>query len=235
MSEPCEICVVIPVLNEAANIRNSLMTLCHEQHFREIVIVDGGSTDATIEIINAFIVNHPDQDLQLLHSQSGRARQMNTGAEAAKSPVLLFLHADSHLPAEIGAAICSVLNNHTWGFFQIRIDSHNLVLRIVSQMMCWRSTVTAIATGDQALFVTTEHFRELGGFATIPLMEDIEFCRRLRRNGRPGRILHSVRTSARRWQRHGIVRTIVLMWWLRFDYWRGASPDKLQQRYANAR
>jgi len=186
-------------------------------------------------IVEKFIADHPDLGLQLLHSNVGRARQMNAGAAVAKSPILLFLHADSRLPTHTVPAICATLNRHNWGFFRIRIDSPQLLLRVASQMMCWRSALTSIATGDQALFIKTALFQRLGGFATIPLMEDIELCHRLKGTGRPACVLRPVQTSARRWQSHGMVRTILLMWSLRFAYWRGVDPATLSRRYHHAR
>ncbi|HED14546.1 MAG TPA: glycosyltransferase [Gammaproteobacteria bacterium] len=235
MSDSYKISLVMPVLNEESALSDALMALIRDQDFKEIIVVDGGSTDSTVKIVEKFIADHPNHGLRLLCSDIGRAQQMNAGAMLAQSPILLFLHADSRLPAQIGATIVAVMERYHWGFFRIRIDSHNPLLWLVSQMMCWRSTLTAIATGDQALFINTEYFRTLGGFAPIPLMEDIELCRRLKSSGRPGQILEPVRTSARRWQRYGIVRTIVLMWSLRFAYWRGVAPNKLQHRYVNTR
>jgi len=225
----------MPVLNEATVLNSALTELVHDQCFKEVIVVDGGSTDSTITITQKFIASHPGLGLRLLHSNAGRAQQMNAGAAVAESPILLFLHADSRLPAHAVSAICATLNRYNWGFFRIRIDSPHPLLRVASQMMCWRSALTSIATGDQALFIKTALFQRVGGFATIPLMEDIELCYRLKGTGRPACVLRPVQTSARRWQSHGIVRTILLMWSLRFAYWRGVDPATLWRRYHHAR
>jgi len=225
----------MPILNEADILYGALRALVHEQHFNEVIIVDGGSTDSSIAIVQRFITNHPDQNLLLLHGAAGRAQQMNIGATVATSSVLLFLHADTRLPPQIGPTVCTTLGNHGWGFFRIRFDDQSLLLRLISQMMCWRSRLSSIATGDQALFVDTSLFRTIGGFAQIPLMEDIEICARLKSSGHPGRILQPVQTSARRWQHQGVFRTILLMWSLRFAYWRGVDPAELLRRYHHAR
>lgn len=225
----------MPVLNEASVLEHSLLKLLREQHFGEVLLVDGGSTDSTLEIIEKFIDIHPDRGFKLVHSPAGRAQQMNAGALVATSSVLLFLHADSHLPEQSATAIDTAIKQHSWGFFRIRLDSQRPLLWLVGTLMCWRSALTAIATGDQALFIKAHLFRQLGGFATIPLMEDIEFCSRLKEHGPPGRIPAPVLTSARRWQQYGIVHTILLMWSLRFAYWRGVAPEKLYARYVNAR
>ncbi len=193
-----------------------------------VVVVDGGSSDGSAELA------HQGAD-RVLQAARGRAVQMNAGAAVSDAEVLLFLHADSQLPAHADAAVLQALRADgaaaQWGRFDVRIDSPRRLLAIVSAAMNLRSRITGIATGDQALFVRRALFERLGGFADIALMEDIELCTRLRRHGRPACLREKVLTSARRWEQHGVWRTIVLMWRLRLAYFFGAAPDRLAVRY----
>ncbi len=219
--------IIIPALNEAAGIAETLSAL---QPFRargvEVIVVDGGSSDATIERAR------PLAD-RVLGAPRGRAVQMNAGAAAASGDALLFLHADTILPPDADGLVLYGLSGtgRAWGRFDIAIDGGNPLLRLVSGMMNWRSQITGIATGDQAIFVTREAFAAAGGYPDIPLMEDIALSKRLKRIGRPLCLAARARTSGRRWTRRGTIRTIVLMWQLRFAYWRGADPAALAMRY----
>jgi len=226
--------VVVPVFNEGGAIE---ATLARMQDLRkrgtQVIVVDGGSDDATA----ALAKPHADQVLQ---SSRGRAQQMNAGAQAAiesGGEVLLFLHADSALPDSADRLIETALrtSGRVWGRFDIRIDAEVRMLRVVSAMMNWRSRLTGICTGDQAIFVTRRAFEQLAGFAPISLMEDIEFSKRAKSLSWPAAIRVRVVTSGRRWQRHGVLRTIMLMWMFRFAYFLGASPRQLAQRYRDAR
>jgi GT2 family glycosyltransferase len=153
----------------------------------------------------------------------------------------LFLHADTHLPPEADRVIFRALanSNRVWGRFDVTINAieprHRIALRVVAWFMNWRSRLTGIATGDQAVFVERGTFLALGGFAEIPLMEDIEFCRRARRLSRPIALPERVSTSGRRWEKNGVARTIMLMWRLRAAYFLGADPSQLAQRYRSTR
>ncbi len=221
--EPRErISVVVPVLDEAACIvacLESLQSLRTEGH--EVIVVDGGSRDASAELAA------PLAD-RVLRAPRGRARQMNAGARAAHGEVLLFLHADTRLPADAGR---SVLAGGEWGRFDVEIDGRHPLLPLVARMMNLRSRLTGIATGDQAIFVRRALFERLGGYAEIPLMEDIELSRRLRRVARPVRPPSRVVTSGRRWESRGVLRTVLLMWRLRLAYSLGADPRRLAERY----
>ena len=167
----------------------------------------------------------------------GRARQMNEGAKASGGEILLFLHADTQLPDDANAMIRTTLTDQRMvgGRFDVRFDPPSKWGTIISRMMNWRSRLSGIATGDQALFVRRPVFEQMGGFADMPLMEDIDFSRRLKRKGATAALTATVTTSFRRWERHGPLRTILLMWALRFLYWIGISPSHLLEWYKAVR
>lgn len=219
--------IIIPTLNEAAAIGATLAAL---QPLRaagyELIVVDGGSTDGTAQRAAA----HVDA---LLQAPRGRARQMNAGARAAHGAVLWFLHADSLPPARAGALIVDGLarSGRDWGRFDVRLSGNHPLLRVVEWFMNLRSRITGIATGDQGVFVRREVFERLGGFPDIELMEDIALSRALKRLGPPLCFDTPLFTSSRRWERRGIVRTILLMWSLRLAYALGVSPARLQRWY----
>jgi rSAM/selenodomain-associated transferase 2 len=221
-----QLSIVIPVLDEAAGIAATLAAL---QPLRrrgvEVVVVDGGSTDATVALAT------PWADA-VMAGPRGRARQMNAGAAAARGDVLLFLHADTLLPEGADSQVHGALERGAcWGRFDVRIAGRAPMLRVVAAMMNLRSRLTGIATGDQALFVRRAAFQQVGAFPDQPLMEDIELSRRLRALQRPACLPGPAVTSGRRWETRGVWRTIVLMWRLRWRYWRGESPHVLAQVY----
>lgn len=220
------LCIVVPVLDEAASLRARLKALdAFRRRGARVVVVDGGSGDDTLAIAREHA------DLALL-APRGRASQMNAGAAACPADMLLFLHADTVLPDNADALVRrATLGSFAWGRFDVRIDSPRAALRMVSAMMNLRSRWTGIATGDQALFVRHDLFRQIGGFPDLPLMEDIAMSRALKRHGPPACLKDRVTTSARRWERHGVWRTIVLMWHLRAAYFLGADPRQLAIRY----
>ena len=218
--------VVIPVLSEAAGIAAQLETL---QAFRskgaELILVDGGSDDNTPELARPLVD-------QFIVSARGRAVQMNTGARSSTGDALLFLHADTLLPACADDCIRAAIDaGAVWGRFDIRIAGAHPMLRVVARMMNWRSRLTGIATGDQAIFVRRSTFEQIGGYPELPLMEDIALSTRLKRITAPGCLRACVVTSGRRWEKHGVMRTIFLMWRLRAAYFFGAAPDELAARY----
>ena len=226
--------IVVPVLNEAATIEAALARLAPlRERGARLIVVDGGSRDGTAERAA------PLAD-RVIAAPRGRASQMNAGAqvdEARAADVLLFLHADTRLPEGADRVITHALADgaHSWGRFDVRLDGDGWPLRLIETLMNWRSRATGIATGDQAMFATRAAFDWLHGFAPLPLMEDIDFCSRAKRLTRPAALRERVVTSARRWQRHGIWRTVALMWWLRLSYFFGADPAVLAQRYRDAR
>jgi rSAM/selenodomain-associated transferase 2 len=214
--------VVIPALNEAAGIARCLEALAPlRARGHEVIVADGGSEDRTREIAA------PLAD-RVIAAPRGRARQMNAGADAAAGDALLFLHADTRLPPEADHFIFGALEKKFWGRFDVEIDSAHPLLHVVAFAMNLRSRLTGIATGDQAIFVRRAQFR---GFPDIPLMEDIAFCKAMKRVSRPACLRARVATSGRRWERDGVLRTVLLMWRLRLSYFLGASSDELARRY----
>ena len=218
--------IVIPALNEAAGIEATLRAL---QPLRargvELVLADGGSGDGTAALARTWVDAVAD-------APRGRALQMNVGAALARAEVLLFLHADTRLPplADV-LALQAVATGACWGRFDVRIEGRPWMLRVIATLMNLRSRASGIATGDQAIFVTREAFDRVGGFPAQPLMEDVEISRRLKRLGRPACLSAKVRTSGRRWEQRGVWRTILLMWQLRWRYWRGESAARLAEAY----
>jgi rSAM/selenodomain-associated transferase 2 len=193
----------------------------------EIILVNGGSTDATATI------GARSPQVRLLSSPRGRARQMNEGARAARGDVLLFLHADTLLPDGALAAVGAAVGDPgvVAGRFDVRFDNPRPVFRMIAWFMNQRSRRSGISTGDQAIFVRREVFEALGGYPDIPLMEDVELCRRLKRRGRLAALRLRVTTSSRKWEREGAVGTILLMWALRFLYMVGVPPARLHRWY----
>lgn len=218
--------IIIPVLDEAAGIVPVLAAL---QPLRarghEVIVVDGGSGDSTVELSQGLAD-------RVLAAPRGRAAQMNAGAAAAGGDAFIFLHADTRLPERADALVAQALSRHRWGRFDVHIDSAHPMLRMVGAMMNLRSRLTGIATGDQAMFALRSVFDEVGGYAPIALMEDVELSAKLRRAGRPACLRDQVATSGRRWERDGVLATIVLMWRLRLAYFFGADPGRLARIYS---
>lgn len=222
--------IIIPVLNEAGVLDSNLKKLQWARRLgHEIIVVDGGSQDQSVELAEALA------DQVLLSSPPGRAAQMNIGAQSATGSIFLFLHVDTLLPSNgVDAIVESIAQqNIGWGRFDVQLSGRHIVFRVIENMMNWRSRLTGIATGDQAIFVSRSLFETLGGFPDIPLMEDIEVSRRLKKNRKPICLSQKVVTSSRRWEQGGIFRTMRLMWRLRFAYWLGSDPAQLARQYRN--
>lgn len=219
--------IIVPVLNEAPNLRWTLPDLPQKCPGAEIIVVDGGSTDGTIEVLQQFPF------ARLIVSPRGRARQMNAGAREARGEILLFLHADAFLPDGASEAIRSALTDPriVGGRFDVRLGNPRVIFQIIAFSINLRSRLTRIATGDQAIFVKQTPFAEMGGYPEIPLMEDVEFSRRLKRRGGIVCLHPRVTASARKWEREGILRTVFLMWTLRLLYFFGVSPARLHLLY----
>ncbi len=218
------------MLNEAATIAGTLDALRRGAPDAEILVVDCGSIDASAAIAR------PLCDL-LIGSSRGRARQMNAGALASHGDALAFVHADTIVPATFAADIASALSDPAvaGGRFDVELDARALPYRIIGAMISIRSRISRTATGDQAIFVRRDVFDRLGGFPDLDLCEDLEFSRRLKRAGRVACLRTRVTTSARRWTRDGVVRTVVRMWLIRAMYLMGVPPARLKRIYADTR
>jgi rSAM/selenodomain-associated transferase 2 len=223
------ISVVIPTLNEAENIAHVLAQV-RQAGECQIIVADGGSSDGTPAAARSYA------DI-VLSSPRGRARQMNAGAQAATGEVLLFLHADTVLPWEFPALLRRALSDSgvVGGRFDVRLDAPGWPFRMVETMMNLRSRLTRISTGDQAIFVRRETFLAVNGYPDVELMEDLELSKKLKRAGKIACLRERVTTSARRWQRDGICRTIVVMWALRLGHFFGVPPERLKVFYADTR
>ncbi|HXW23127.1 MAG TPA: TIGR04283 family arsenosugar biosynthesis glycosyltransferase [Xanthobacteraceae bacterium] len=217
--------IIVPVLDEGGIIADALAALApYRARGAEVIVVDGGSRDSTIEAAR------PLAD-RVVTTPRGRGTQMNAGAAMAQGDALLFLHADTRLPPDADRLILHALKRSPWGRFDVTIAGRSPLLRVVAATTNLRSRLTGIATGDQAMFATGAAFAQAGGFPDIPLMEDIVLSQRLKRIGRPAFIAARVTTSGRRWERDGVVRTILTMWRLRLAFFLGAPPARLARRY----
>lgn len=218
--------IIMPVLNEAQGIESALSALAPMRCDCEVIVVDGGSTDSTPALAEPLAG-------RVIAAPRGRAAQMNAGAAAARGNILLFLHADTHLPADADRLVQDGLlrSGRAWGRFDIAIEGRHPLLPLVAATMNLRSRLTGIATGDQAMFMRRDAFRAAGGFPDLALMEDIAMSKRLKAISPPLCLRAKATTSGRRWEKHGVLRTILTMWRLRFAYFLGASPDSLARQY----
>ena len=226
-----QLSIIVPLLDEAAALPLLLQRLSGmAREGCEIIIADGGSTDGSLAILQQV-----DFGCKVVHAPRGRARQMNAGAASSSSSssnhALLFLHADTCLPDGAIDLIASALEKSCWGRFDVRISGHAPMLKVIASMMNWRSRLSGIATGDQAMFVSRAAFDQVNGFPDQALMEDIALSTRLRALARPACIAQRALTSGRRWEQHGVWRTMALMWRLRFAYWRGVPAAELAKAY----
>ncbi|MCL5291242.1 MAG: TIGR04283 family arsenosugar biosynthesis glycosyltransferase [Actinobacteria bacterium] len=221
--------IIIPVLNEAESLPDLLEHL-GAVGAHEVIVADGGSTDGSIEIAGSGART-------ISSLPGGRARQMNAGAAAASGDILLFLHADSTLPERAVEMIETAMEDKrvVGGRFRVELDDPGAIFRVIGRLINARDAAFGGFTGDQAIFVRRRVFEEMGGYAEIPLMEDLDLARRLKRLGTLVRLPAKVVTSARRWKKRGVVRTILLMWCLRALYLMGASPSTLKRFYEDVR
>jgi rSAM/selenodomain-associated transferase 2 len=215
--------IIIPTLNEAQGIVAGLQALLAviAEESVEVILADGGSTDKTVALAKPYVD-------QIVTCSRGRGRQMNAGAAAASGHYLLFLHCDTQLPQ---SPFSFLERQPLWGFYAVRLSGEQWLFRIIERMMTLRSSLTAVATGDQGLFVQRSFFTEQGGFADMPLMEDVEISKRLRRHERCWAVPTPVVTSSRRWEQNGLIKTVFTMWYLRALYFLGVSPSLLAKQY----
>lgn len=219
--------IIIPVLNEAETLRRQLPTLQNlRRQGHQLILVDGGSTDGSVELSRDLV------DV-CLSAEPGRASQMNAGAGHASGDILLFLHIDTTLPVGAAQLLTTALADSArcWGRFDVRLDGQHPAFAVIAWAMNLRSWLTAVATGDQAIFVQRSVFEQVGGYADVPLMEDILISKILRKISRPVCLRTPVISSSRRWRQHGIMATVWLMWRLRLAFFLGASPADLHARY----
>jgi len=228
------VAMVIPALNEEKSLQQHIVKFKALEKDCYIMFCDGGSDDETC----ALLQNH---DLNYCLSPSGRALQMNAGAAACKktikSDILLFNHVDTLISSNDIELIKRTMrdNSIVGGRFDVRLSGEGFVFRVIEFMINFRSRLTGISTGDQCQFVRRSVFEEIGGFPEQALMEDVEFSKQLKEHGKIACLKNKVVTSSRRWEKHGVVKTVWLMWKLRFLYWLGKSPEKLAKMYRNAR
>jgi rSAM/selenodomain-associated transferase 2 len=226
-----KISIIVPALNETEGIAAALTGLASlRKRGHEVIVVDGGSSDGTVALAGRAAD-------RVASAPRGRASQMNAGAALARGEVLLFLHADTRLPENADARILQGLaaSGRAWGRFDVRIEGASVCLPVIAFFMNLRSRATGIATGDQAIFVRRDAFRRIGGFPPLELMEDIALSRSLKRVSRPLCLADEAVTSGRRWERRGVLRTVLLMGWLRLAFFFGAAPAKLARLYDGER
>ncbi len=222
-----KISIIMPVLNEAPAIAQTLIALQPlREAGHEVIVVDGGSDDDIVTLANPYAD-------KIIQGPRGRSRQMNTGAKLASGEILLFLHGDTFLPGRADRLIIEGMKRgeRKWGRFDVTLSGKHLLLRVIEFLMNWRSRLSHIATGDQAIFVNREVFEAIGGFPEIDLMEDIALSKMLKKHGRPLCLYQRVLTSSRRWEEKGLFRTILLMWFLRAAYFLKANPGQLAKLY----
>lgn len=232
MQDP-KISIIIPVLNEATTIEATL-TILQDTPDLEIIVVDGGSRDQTINIAN-FVSKQLASSLsiKIIATTAGRAHQMNTGAVVAKGDILLFLHGDTSLPPQFNLLLLQALQDAVTvaGAFELRINAQLPGLRLVEKMVNMRSRFFSLPYGDQAIFMKKSVFEEIGGFPNLPIMEDFELMLALRKLGKIVIISAPVITSGRRWQKLGVVKTTLLNQLIIAGYFIGISPNLLVRWY----
>lgn len=221
------ISIIIPVLNEESSIKNLLQQLqLYRKQGHEVIVVDGGSHDETIIAAKSLAD-------KVIQSDAGRSLQMNAGAAQATGDILWFLHADSVIYENALDKIQFHIQeqNKSWGRFNIKLSGSHFMFRIIEKLINLRSCLSGIATGDQGIFVKRNLFEQVGGYSALPLMEDINLSKKLKKVSAPVCVKVILITSSRRWEQKGILRTVLLMWRLRFLYWLGVSADKLAIQY----
>ncbi|MDF1780147.1 MAG: TIGR04283 family arsenosugar biosynthesis glycosyltransferase [Alcanivoracaceae bacterium] len=221
----CVLSIIIPVLNDAVALERLCTALTPVKNAQwEIIVVDGGSIDDSVSVAASFA--H-----QVISATPGRARQMQAGADVASGDVLWFVHADSGIPLNLLSEILLHARQHSWGRCDVTLDGAHPMFRIIEWFMNHRARFTGICTGDQGIFVRRDVLLNIGGFADIPLMEDIDLSERLKKIAAPFVPQSRIIASSRRWNEHGIARTIFLMWYIRLRFFLGATPESLHSVY----
>lgn len=219
--------VIVPVLNEVQSLKThaSFYTSLVVRNI-ELIFVDGGSVDGSWQYLS-------DTYPHVFQAKAGRARQMNLGAKRATGKHLLFLHADTVLPASFSDA--TLVDCDTWGFFKLRLSGGKWIYRLIERAIHFRSRCFQVATGDQVLFFQAAFFRSLGGFPNIDLMEDISLTRSAAKITQPQVLPLTVISSSRRWEKHGPLKTIVFMWYLQLLHKLGVNTRRLNRMYREGR
>jgi len=219
--------IIIPTLNEEQIIGACLSALQPLRNQCEIIVVDGDSIDNT-QILAASLAD------KVIASVKGRAKQMNNGARQSTGDILIFLHADTCLPENaLQLILQKITDTNQWGRFDIQLSGKHFMLKVIAQMMNWRSRLTGVATGDQVIFVTSPAFEEAGHYPEIKLMEDIALCKALKKISPPICLKAKVISSGRRWELNGIYKTILLMWSMRLRYFFGTDTQTLALLYTH--
>ena len=244
LSSELSLAIIVPLLNEIERLP-SLVKELDQADADKIIIVDGGSTDGSAEWLQKnwtqpLLDNTKVSDVHrlLINSSAGRAVQMNAGASHSEQDVLLFLHADTVLPQSAKSDVCATplsQGSEYWGRFNVSFDEQTFSMSVIAFFINWRSRLTGVSTGDQAMFVTRTLFKRVGCFDDIALMEDVALSKKLRKQLKPSSLNSTVTTSARRWKKDGVARTVIKMWWYRLAYFLGVSPDCLANGYRNVR
>ncbi len=219
--------IIIPVLDESLFFtKQQLYVEALLQQGHEIIVVDGGSTDNSVLAAEKL-------GCKCINTKASRGYQLHVGANASTYETLVFLHADTLLPLTATNSINTALDNlnASWGRFNVMFTNKKLIFRVIAWLMNKRSCITGIVTGDQTLFIKRKTYFDCGGFADIPIMEDIEFSKRLKKHSPPICLSENVITSSRKWEQQGVIKTIMLMWRLRLSYFFGASTEKLARQY----
>ncbi|MDE0186098.1 MAG: TIGR04283 family arsenosugar biosynthesis glycosyltransferase [Candidatus Poribacteria bacterium] len=222
------ISVIIPILNEAKILERSLSKLGQQLQRHQLIIVDGGSTDGSLCIAKKFG--------QILSSSQGRARQMNAGAAVATGDILLFLHADAWLEAgAIKGVEAAITTGYVGGAFKQRIEGGHILYRLIERAANFRAQRLQLFYGDGGIFISKRHFHQIGGFPNVPILEEMEFSRKLQYLGKTTLVEPGIHISSRRWKKNGIVRTTALNWFITALYSLGVSPTRLARLYRHIR
>lgn len=225
LNSKLKISIIVPTLNEAANIHKTIAK-AKESINTEIIVVDGGSQDETVDIAR-------EMGVQTLITKAGRGNQMNAGALVATGEIFIFLHADTLLPSRFDMIVRQALSEEgaLAGAFELKIDSSELCLRLIEKGANWRARLLLLPYGDQAIFVWASIFKKIGGFADMPIMEDFHFMRKLQPLGKIKIVPYPVLTSARRWQKLGVLKTTLLNQLVIIAYFLGVPPHSLAKWY----
>lgn len=224
LPDALQLSIIIPVLNDADCLDQSLARLFGMQwvtDHAEVIVSDGGSHDGSLDIANRY-------PCSVVHSNAGRATQMNAASKTAQGKYLLFLHADSTIPEDFAHFIDVDIQ---WGFYRLRLSDPAFIYRVIESAINLRTRLTRVAGGDQALYFRRQFFESLDAYPKIPLMEDIAICKTARQQAQPCIVRSPVSSSSRRWRNNGIAKTILLMWLLRCAYWLGVDPERLHKIY----